>query len=126
MASGGPLPARTVHRENVSGDHRAPQGCRPGPLRPGLLRSRARHRLRDHPTPFDQVAEEVEAHLESEQVRRCLETLTELQRQAVTLAYHQGLTYRAVAERLGSPLANVKTRMRDALIRLRDCMGAGE
>ncbi|MER6316190.1 ECF RNA polymerase sigma factor SigK [Streptomyces sp. NPDC001581] len=82
--------------------------------------------LRDHPTPFDQVAEEVESHLESEQVRRCLETLTELQRQAVTLAYYQGLTYRAVAERLGSPLATVKTRMRDALIRLRDCMGAGE
>ncbi|WP_051838356.1 ECF RNA polymerase sigma factor SigK [Streptomyces sp. NRRL F-2580] len=81
---------------------------------------------RERPRPYDEVAEEVESHLESEQVRRCLETLTELQRQAVTLAYYQGLTYRAVAEKLGSPLATVKTRMRDGLIRLRDCMGVGE
>ncbi|MFD9366479.1 ECF RNA polymerase sigma factor SigK [Streptomyces sp. NPDC060020] len=81
---------------------------------------------RERPRPYDEVAEEVESHLEREQVRRCLETLTELQRQAVTLAYYQGLTYRAVAEQVGSPLATVKTRMRDALIRLRDCMGVGE
>ncbi|MEU9165972.1 ECF RNA polymerase sigma factor SigK [Streptomyces sp. NPDC048424] len=79
--------------------------------------------VRDQPRPFDEVAEEVESRLESEQVRRCLESLTELQRQAVTLAYYQGLTYRAVAEKLGSPLATIKTRMRDGLIRLRDCMG---
>ncbi|WP_229883644.1 sigma factor-like helix-turn-helix DNA-binding protein, partial [Streptomyces omiyaensis] len=60
---------------------------------------------------------------ESEQVRRCLRGLTELQRQAVTLAYYRGLTYREVAEALGTPLPTVKTRMRDGLVRLRDCMG---
>ncbi|MFJ5707949.1 ECF RNA polymerase sigma factor SigK [Streptomyces sp. NPDC093105] len=78
---------------------------------------------RDHHTAYDDVAEQVETRLESEQVRRCLRGLTELQRQAVTLAYYQGLTYREVAETLRTPLPTIKTRMRDGLIRLRDCMG---
>ncbi|MFD4245992.1 ECF RNA polymerase sigma factor SigK [Streptomyces sp. NPDC058525] len=78
---------------------------------------------REHQTAFDQVAEQVETRLESEQVRRCLRGLTELQRQAVTLAYYRGLTYREVAQTLRTPLPTIKTRMRDGLIRLRDCMG---
>ncbi|GGS24900.1 ECF RNA polymerase sigma factor SigK [Streptomyces nojiriensis] len=78
---------------------------------------------REHRTAYDEVAEQVEIRLDSEQVRRCLRGLTELQRQAVTLAYYQGLTYREVAETLRTPLPTVKTRMRDGLIRLRDCMG---
>ncbi|MER6914548.1 ECF RNA polymerase sigma factor SigK [Streptomyces sp. NPDC000594] len=78
---------------------------------------------REHHTAFDEVAEEAETRLESEQARRCLRGLTELQRQAVTLAYYGGLTYREVAEALRTPLPTVKTRMRDGLIRLRDCMG---
>ncbi|WP_066944345.1 sigma-70 family RNA polymerase sigma factor [Streptomyces lushanensis] len=72
---------------------------------------------------FDEVTEEVEAGLEREQVRRCLRTLTELQHQSVTLAYYQGLAYREVAELLAVPLGTVKTRLRDGLIRLRDCLG---
>ncbi|MFJ5637803.1 ECF RNA polymerase sigma factor SigK [Streptomyces goshikiensis] len=78
---------------------------------------------REHTTAFDEVAEQVEIRLESEQVRRCMRGLTELQRQALTLAYYQGLTYREVAETLRTPLPTIKTRMRDGLIRLRDCMG---
>jgi RNA polymerase sigma-70 factor (ECF subfamily) len=79
--------------------------------------------LRAHAPAYDQVSEEVTARLESEQVRRCLRSLTELQRQAVTLAYYQGYTYREVATSLEAPLGTVKTRLRDGLIRLRDCMG---
>lgn len=78
---------------------------------------------RNHHPAFDQVAEEVEAGLEREWVRRCLDRLTALQRQSVTLAYYDGYTYREVAERLSLPLGTVKTRMRDGLTRLRDCLG---
>ena len=73
--------------------------------------------------PFDEVAEAVESSLERERVRRCLGSLTELQRESVTLAYYGGYTYSQVASLLGVPGGTVKTRMRDALIRLRDCLG---
>ncbi|WP_067482778.1 ECF RNA polymerase sigma factor SigK [Actinomadura hibisca] len=72
---------------------------------------------------FDEVTEEVEGRLERERVRRCLGGLTELQRESVTLAYYGGYTYREVADLLGASLGTVKTRMRDGLIRMRDCLG---
>ena len=78
---------------------------------------------RDHTPPYDEVADAVETRLEQEQVRRCLQTLTDLQRESVTLAYYGGYTYREVAELLDAPLGTVKTRLRDGLIRLRDCLG---
>ena len=73
--------------------------------------------------PYDMVTEAVESSLERERVRRCLGSLTELQRETVTLAYYRGYTYGQVASLLGVPTGTVKTRMRDALIRLRDCLG---
>lgn len=72
---------------------------------------------------FDEVAEVVEHRMEAEQVRRALTGLTELQREAVTLAYYGGHTHRECAELLDVPLGTVKTRLRDGLIRLRDEMG---
>ena len=72
---------------------------------------------------FDEVAEEVELRLEQQQVRHCLGSLTELQRESISLAFYGGYTYPEVAHLLDTPLGTVKTRMRDGLIRLRDCLG---
>jgi RNA polymerase sigma-70 factor (ECF subfamily) len=78
---------------------------------------------RNHVRVFDEVAEQAELRLEQQQVRRCLGSLTEVQRESVTLAFYGGYTYPEVAKLLGAPLGTVKTRMRDGLIRLRDCLG---
>jgi RNA polymerase sigma-70 factor (ECF subfamily) len=71
----------------------------------------------------DSVAESVVQHSDAAEVRECLEALTPLQRESITLAYFGGHTQREVGEMLGTALPTVKTRMRDGLIRLRDCMG---
>ena len=70
----------------------------------------------------DDVAEVVVATLDHQRVRRCLDGLTELQRESIRLAYYRGYTYPQVAHLLGVPLGTVKTRVRDGLIRMRDCM----
>ncbi len=88
-------------------------------------RSAAREqRAASHSIDYDEVAEMVETRLDRERVRRCLGSLTEVQRESVTLAYYGGYTFREVAELLGVAEGTVKTRMRDGLIRLRDCLGA--
>jgi RNA polymerase sigma-70 factor (ECF subfamily) len=81
-------------------------------------------RAASHAVAYDEVAEEAEANLDRERVRRCLGSLTDLQREAIALAYYGGYTYRQVAARLGVAAGTVSTRMRDGLIRLRDCLGA--
>jgi len=73
----------------------------------------------------DIVVEAVESVFERRAVQRCLGALTELQRESITLAYYSGYTYREVAELLTAPLPTIKTRLRDGLIRLRDCLGVG-
>lgn len=78
---------------------------------------------RDLHRDFDEVSEQVETRFEHQQVHDALSALTDLQREAVELAYYQGYTYREVAELLDTPLGTIKTRMRDGLIRLRDAMG---
>jgi RNA polymerase sigma-70 factor, ECF subfamily len=77
----------------------------------------------DFRVPADEVAEAVEANLDRERVRRCLGGLTEAQRESITLAYYGGHSYREVAALLGTALGTIKTRIRDGLIRMRDCLG---
>lgn len=74
------------------------------------------------PVSGDDVAELVETALDRQRVRRCLGTLTPLQAESIKLAYYGGCTYPQVAELLGVALGTVKTRIRDGLIRMRDCM----
>ncbi|MFW5419195.1 ECF RNA polymerase sigma factor SigK [Nocardiopsis sp. CNT-189] len=74
-------------------------------------------------TPADEVPDQVERGLDRERVRRCLGRLTELQREAVRLTYYRGYTQREAAAALRVPLTSVKGRLRDGLIRLRDCLG---
>jgi RNA polymerase sigma-70 factor, ECF subfamily len=78
---------------------------------------------RDQGRPYDEVAEQVESSLERERVRRSLDALTELQREAVVLAYYGGHTHREIAQLLGVPSGTVKSRLHDGLIRLRDHLG---
>jgi RNA polymerase sigma-70 factor, ECF subfamily len=68
------------------------------------------------------VAEVVAATLDHQRVRRCLDGLTELQRESIKLAYYGGYSYPQVARLLGVALSTVKTRIRDGLIRMRDCL----
>ena len=71
---------------------------------------------------YDDVAEMVAATLDRQRVRRCLDGLTELQRESIKLAYYGGYSYPQVAQLLGVALGTVKTRIRDGLIRMRDCL----
>jgi RNA polymerase sigma-70 factor (ECF subfamily) len=72
---------------------------------------------------IDDVADVVAATLDGQRVRRCLDGLTELQRESIKLAYYGGYSYPQVAQLLGVALGTVKTRIRDGLIRMRDCLG---
>ena len=78
---------------------------------------------RDQGRPYDEVVEQVETSLQRAHVRRSLDVLTDLQREAVVLAYYGGYTHREIAELLGVPSGTVKTRLRDGLLRLRDHLG---
>lgn len=79
--------------------------------------------IRDFNNSYDNVAETVGVRIEHERVEKAMLRLTELQRQAVSLAYYGGYSHSEVAEMLGVPIGTVKTRLRDGMIRLRDEMG---
>ncbi len=81
--------------------------------------------VREQERSFDTVAEEVETREEQRVVFRCLAHLTRELRLPLVLAYYEGLTYAEVAEALSMPAGTVKSRMRQGLRRLHDCMEAG-
>lgn len=71
---------------------------------------------------FDQVWDEVEGRLNTVRVRQAMDTLTEVQREVITLAYFDGYSQSQVARLLNVPLGTVKTRTRDGLTGLRDAL----
>ncbi len=93
------------------------------------VRSAAAAKARERRTAtvpcLDQVSDIVEDILEREQLRRCLGSLSNLQREAVMLAFYDGYTNLQVAGLLRVPLGTAKARIRDGLIKLRDVMQDG-
>jgi len=69
--------------------------------------------------PADDIAR---SHCRDE-LRTALATLPDEQRRALTLAFFQGLTHQRIAELLVEPLGTVKTRIRDAMRKLRGSIG---
>ena len=71
----------------------------------------------------DSTADAAQASMEAHRVRGALQGLTEVQREAIELAYFGGYTHTEVAGILDLPVGTAKTRIRDGLIRMRDKMG---
>jgi RNA polymerase sigma-70 factor (ECF subfamily) len=68
---------------------------------------------------------EVAAGLDAETVRRALTGLSDVQREAIELAYFGGLTQQEISERTATPLGTVKSRMRLGLLAMRHSLEAG-
>lgn len=71
----------------------------------------------------EQVTEQISRDENAAEVRRCLDTLTDNQRESIEMAYFSGKTYREVADQLGAALPTIKSRIRDGLRRLKNCLG---
>jgi len=74
----------------------------------------------------DEVVEAAWVAMRKSKVQAALGQLSHVQREALELAYLQGLTYSDVAARLNIPLGTAKTRTRDAMIRMRTLLAQGE
>ena len=96
-----------------------------------VRRRRPTSELPDHedipPRQFQlpDVWAEVAASLDADTVRRALGVLSEPQREAIELAYFGGLTQQEIADRTGTPLGTVKSRMRLGLLAMRRALEEG-
>ncbi len=75
------------------------------------------------PDPRDMALESEQSWL-IDKVRGVLDTLPEEQQAPLELAYFQGLSHTEIAERTGSPLGTIKTRIRAGLTSIRKAMTA--
>jgi RNA polymerase sigma-70 factor (ECF subfamily) len=65
----------------------------------------------------------VDTKLQADRAVALMSDLPEAQRQALELAYFEGLSQTEIADKLGAPLGTVKSWVRGALLRLREQMG---
>ncbi len=72
----------------------------------------------------DDVGQEAWLGIRRDRVRAAIQELSPIQRESLELAFFGGLTHVEVAERLDIPLGTAKTRIRSALLRLRDILGS--
>ena len=76
----------------------------------------------DRPSPIDMLLASADALA----VRSCVERLEAGQKQAIALAFYQGLSHSELASHLRQPLGTVKSWVRRGLERLKACLdGAG-
>lgn len=68
---------------------------------------------------------EVSAILDADAVRGAMAALSDVQREAIELAYFGGLTQQEISDRTGTPLGTVKSRMRLGLLAMRRELGSG-
>jgi RNA polymerase sigma-70 factor, ECF subfamily len=93
-----------------------------------MTRTRALDRLRRRAARREEPGEAAPATSarprpeEALAVRKALDGLSADQRRALELAYYEGLTQSEIATHLNEPLGTVKTRIRAAMIRLREAL----
>jgi len=83
------------------------------------LRFLQRIGLAERDNSFPNPLEQVSLQERSEQVKAALEALPENQRQVLEMAYYEGLSQSEIASRLQTPLGTIKTRGRQALLKLK-------
>lgn len=72
--------------------------------------------------PADTVVEADFTQWKRDKVRAGMAALSDKQREVIELAYYRGRKHTEISEALGVPLGTAKTRIRDALIKLRDAI----
>lgn len=74
--------------------------------------------ISDEPGPLA----ELERSKDAQALARCLQALEARQRQAIALAFYDGLSHAELASHLRQPLGTVKTWVRRGLLRLKACL----